>query len=158
MLKAFVLLLFLALHADRGAWKSWVEPIATIVESDELPPGWTAEQTAAVLVVTGYEESGWATGPRGDRGITASGSACTFQILTHSEADARSLEANPTLCVRRALAIIRESVKRRICASKGPEYVLSSYCGGCGHPLAEAISRRRMLKAFGVLGDAIPPL
>ena len=112
--------------------------VLQVVRLDPPPPGETAEQGAAELLVYGYEEGRYcASCARGDGGRAV----CTGQVWARSAEHARALEGSMFACVRAMYAILRMGA--RYCpANHG-----APYCGGCRRPAPESIARRREEKA-----------
>jgi hypothetical protein len=137
MSPAFVTLLMMALGVDKvGYASSFAAAIAQVASEDAPPSGYTAEEGAAMLTVSLYEEGRFCIGAscgRGDKGK----SVCSGQVRAFSEAHARQLELSPLACARGAYAIIRGGAA--IC----PDAPLAPYCGGCNaHPAREMAERR----------------
>lgn len=139
-LRAVLLLLSLVAPGAEhtGAAYPFAVAVRAVVALDPPPPGETAEQGAAELLVYGYEEGRYCSScARGDGGRAV----CTGQVWARSAEHARALEGSMFACVRAMYAILRMGAK--FCpANHG-----APYCGGCGKPAAEAIARRREEKA-----------
>ena len=142
MTPAFVLALSVLLHPGVGPTRSEIDlarAVADIVTVDAPMPWRSREETAAVLVVSAWEESRFrmdAVGKLGER--------CALQVLPRDRAEARRLSSTAA-CVRRALEILRASA--RLC----PDAPLAPYCGSCRSGLARRRSAKRLALAASLL-------
>lgn len=141
-LHTLILAVMAAIHPDAprtGHAQEVAHAIAYVVARDAVPDGWTREYTAAVLVVTAWEEGRFRPGVVGDNGRAR----CTMQVWGPPE-----LARDPVRCVRSALAVMREG------ARQCPDSPLGPYCGSCKSDAARAIGARRLRAAQRLLAVA----
>lgn len=142
MILPFILSLLPLIHRDApttGHVKSLSQAIAYTVDHDELPVGWTRERTAAVLLVSAWEESRFHMEKVGI-GSSGKSSYCAFQIQ-----GAPSLANDVLACTHLALSYIRKSVE--IC----PTAPLAPFIGGCNVPQAQRRSFARLWKVDSIM-------
>lgn len=133
---ATLLALIVAIHPGRVPSpdeRAFAEAAADVLEHARGPAGWSREKTAAVLVVTAYEESRFR-----HRARSRLGAVCPMQILPHGRWDSWVLQRSLSTCLERGLEALVESVR----ASRG--YPLAQYAGGVRRQAARRISGRRL--------------
>ena len=144
----FVLAIMATIHPSAphtGYAQDYAAAIAAVVERDPAPEGWSPELGAATLAWYAWREGRYCKACRHhDQGGQVT--TCALQVRAVSDGDAKALEASPVACVRRAYAVMRESV--RLCGD------LSSYVGGCRKSGPVAIARRRAAAIHGVIDAA----
>lgn len=119
--------------------------IVFVASTDEPVPGFTRDESAALLAVTAYEEGrlGMVVA-RGDGGASCS----TYQIMARTKEQCESLERDPIYAARYALFVMRLSAK--YC----PSSQLAPYCGSCASKRAREISDSRIANARRLAANA----
>lgn len=143
MTPTFVLALSALLHPGSGPTRAEVDfarAVAAVASIDAPMPGRSREETAAVLLVTGWSETRFRMGLRG-----AIGERCALQVLPRGGDDARALESSLVTCVRRGLEVLRASA--RGC----PSAPLAQYCGSCRKARPRRMSAERLALAAAIL-------
>lgn len=139
-LLAWLLRAMLVLAPDRD---HMIMATAIAEEVSENPPLFKVDEdkskTMSLLTAIAFREGGFRTSVVGDHG----GSFCTFQV-NRSVGGSAKLNEDPRLCVRTAMAILRDSMRN--C----PEHPIALYASGprgCDNLRAQRISKDRMAMA-----------